>query len=686
MAGINSLSMNPEIYLGELNRRINKIYLDSLAFGDDKLQEEIRNLLKKTIISEIFNEKYIIAIAGLQGVGKSTIMKILYDLPDNIIPETRSIGEKIPVIITEWNENCYGFKAKIINVNGKKIEIIDKIIDNAEEFLEISRNPSMEYIILELMVPRKFFKTVDKSFVLLPGINQDNDSWNELAKYVLYSAANSILVFNEQRFNDHNNTTLIQSIKSDFDGAKPVVALTFGDQSADGNMGLKEQFIKQFNVPSKEEDRIIRTSTRENDISRWCNEMIAALEKYSSIEKEFRLKQIEMLDQLLLKDLSSILNNMERMNCSYDLIDDSESKNSVRKIMNKVNKRKDSIKKYYHKEIEKRIEFIAFEASNNMKDYIKDENILIKLKKQIFSESIKDIEEFNDNIMRSWKRAENNKLNTLSYEIIEQTMYNEYPEIKQLNGYGIKQLDQDEIAVTTIEPVSSRKLARNKEKIEHSIRDITELFSVRGNGMLSTEVYESVDYIPLLALHTMLVIDSDMNNLNEIKYSDLSYKNKSEIANALGESAKQHLNILNGVAAILGIDATDGTGNIVQAILGSLGIELSAAASVAITGILGAGIVGINLVSKLNKADIKTLGYSRAIIGSIKEEVYNDMREKFDDIVDKIFNKVETQLEKGYGLNEIESRYFICQKDISETRSFCLELRENINGYRCYLG
>ncbi|OOM78813.1 hypothetical protein [Clostridium sp. BL-8] len=685
MEGTNSLSMNPEIYLGELNRRINKIYLDSLAFGNDKLQEEIRNLLKKTIISEVFNEKYIIAIAGLQGVGKSTIMKILYDLPDDIIPETRSIGERIPVVVTEWEENYYGFKAKIININNKKIEIKDKIIDNAVEFFEISRNPSMEYIILELMVPRKFFKTTNTSFVLLPGINQKNDSWNELAKYVLYSAANSILVFNEQRFNDPNNTSLIQSIKSDFNSAKPIVALTFGDQSADGNVSLKEQFIKQFNVPSVESDRIIRTSTRENDISRWCNEMIAALGKYSDIEKEFRLKQIEVLDQLLLKDLSSILNNMEKKNCSYDLLEDSGSKDSVRRIMNKVNKRKDSIKKYYHKEIEKQIENIAFEASNNMKDYIKDESILYKLKKQIFSESIEDIDQFNNNIMSSWKRAENNKLNTLSYRAIEQTMYNEYPEIKQINGYGIKQLDQEEIAVTTVEGGSNRKLARNKEKIERSIMDIMQLFKVR-NGELSGEILESVDYIPLLALHVMLVIDSNFNNLNDTVYSNLAYKNKSEVVDTLGESAKQQLNILNGVAAILGIDATDGTGNIVQDILASLGIQISASASVAITGFLGASLVGINLVSKLNKADIKTWGYSRAIIGSIKEEVYNDMREKFDDLVDKIFNKIEAELEKGFGLNERESRYFICQKDISETRSFGLELREQINGYRCYLG
>ncbi|MBU3198264.1 hypothetical protein LL037_21210 [Clostridium estertheticum] len=678
-------NMSPEIFLRELNRRINKLYLDSLVFGDSSLGEEIKNLLKKTIVSEMFNEKYIIAVAGLQGVGKSTIMKILYNLPDDIIPETRNIGEKIPVLVTEWDENYYGFKGKVIEVDDKNIEIKDIIIKNSEVFLELSRNPSMEYIVLELMVPRKFFKTYDKSFILLPGLGQAADSWNSLAEHVLYSAASCILVFNEQRLNDPNNANLLENVRREFKGAKPIVTLTFGDESKDCNLTLKKTFINQFNIPSEEEDRVVRTSTREEEMPRWCNEIIHALEKYSHIEKEFRLKQIEMLDELLVNDFNKIIDKIEKMNCSIDLFEDSESKRAVKMIMKTVNKRKESIRKYYHKQIEDEIDIISANASLNMRDYIKEESTLKKIRKQIFSESIKDMEEFNDSITNSWNSAQKNKLKTIPSEVILRTIYNEYPEVKQIPEYMVNSLAEAEVAVTSISTISARKIKKSREKIERSIKDITLLFTNKGNGSISNEVKESTDYIALLALHMMFELDTDVNNLKEVQYADLNYKNNVEMNNLLVNATNQHQNILNGIAAVLGIDAADGTGNIIQTMFSVLGIKISAAASVAITGVLGAGIVGINVVSKLNKSDVRTLGYSKAIIGSIKEALYTDMRDKFDDFIEKIFDRIEKQLEEGYGLNEGESRYLICQKDLSEAKSFSLELRESINGYRCYL-
>lgn len=61
----------------------------------------IKQALRKIVIANEIADRMIICITGLQGTGKTTLMKNFYDLDDDSMNITIGRGERLPVFITE---------------------------------------------------------------------------------------------------------------------------------------------------------------------------------------------------------------------------------------------------------------------------------------------------------------------------------------------------------------------------------------------------------------------------------------------------------------------------------------------------------------------------------------------------------------------------------------------------------
>ena len=66
-----------------------------------KYREQITRALRKIVIANEVADRYIIAVAGLQGVGKTTLMKNYYNLDDSFMNIALGRGERLPVFLTE---------------------------------------------------------------------------------------------------------------------------------------------------------------------------------------------------------------------------------------------------------------------------------------------------------------------------------------------------------------------------------------------------------------------------------------------------------------------------------------------------------------------------------------------------------------------------------------------------------
>ena len=213
---MNNLPLSPESMLVTFNKKMSNLFKSCLMFQNEDIDMGFKNLVRKTVVSEILYNKYVIAISGLQGVGKSTLLKTMYDIPEGYIPEILGIGEKLPILITEHKENNFVCQAKkFYKETSGQYSIKDVVIDK-ETFYNAAMNPTSDYIFLELLVPFKYFNNSSQSFMLLPGVEQSNDSWNSLVTHSLYCASTCILTFNKNKFADGDNQKLVNKIQKEF--------------------------------------------------------------------------------------------------------------------------------------------------------------------------------------------------------------------------------------------------------------------------------------------------------------------------------------------------------------------------------------------------------------------------------------------------------------------------------------
>lgn len=259
--------------------------------SDKKLSEAseqiIKSLRKITIANELYG-KQVICISGLQGAGKTTLMKNFYELDDDILNISLGRGEKIPVFISEKKE-CRApemYVKELVKENGKnnipKYSVREKKITK-QEFVYLSKGDNSENatMYLELRVPFKHIQNERTIFMLLPGYERKRDYWRNLIDFSVNCSDSAIFVFSESSFAREDNDRLLENIKKTFE-KKLIYVISHSDTSIDGNKEVKKTCIEVMKIPSEEEDRVICAGSYNDKTKngKWINELMYAVNKY----------------------------------------------------------------------------------------------------------------------------------------------------------------------------------------------------------------------------------------------------------------------------------------------------------------------------------------------------------------------------------------------------------------------
>lgn len=225
-----------------------------------KSHQNIVRALRKIVIANEMMGKGIICISGLQGAGKSTLMKNFYGLSDEYFNIKTGVGEKIPVFICE-NGECKGpeMYAMTLEKQDAGTYIRKNVKMNAEDFRNASsgEETNLNIMYLELRVPYKHLNNESYAFMLLPGFEKKNDYWRSLIDFSVKCSDTSIFVFNESSFSKYDNQVLLDKIHERF-GESLIYAISQSDLSEDNNaMALidKEIEIIKEKIESIEERR-----------------------------------------------------------------------------------------------------------------------------------------------------------------------------------------------------------------------------------------------------------------------------------------------------------------------------------------------------------------------------------------------------------------------------------------------
>ena len=243
-------------YLGHLNDTIN-------SFNDKRFDIDFYEIFRRTKLVELILLRQPIAVSGMQGVGKTTIIKSLIDIPSNTLPDAESFGEQIPVFITLGESK--GISRIVYEI--KEGRVIPELIDNPDSFKRMIRHKidadrENKIICAELVINKKkqfvdLYSKGIRSFLLLPGFEETAGFLDVIVQQGLNAAPACVFVMTDEKFAQASNFSKCIALEKDYVKTKPIYILSHADQSSDKNRELKRQVIKRLNIPSSESSRVM---------------------------------------------------------------------------------------------------------------------------------------------------------------------------------------------------------------------------------------------------------------------------------------------------------------------------------------------------------------------------------------------------------------------------------------------
>lgn len=124
-----------------------------------RMARELMGSVRKIKIASLMYERTLICVSGMQGAGKTTLMKHFYGLDDDCLNISLERGEEIPVFITEKEGMPADKKPELYAIRIMKDahgEYHQQELEmSPEEFRDASKGKNAATLYLELRVPYK---------------------------------------------------------------------------------------------------------------------------------------------------------------------------------------------------------------------------------------------------------------------------------------------------------------------------------------------------------------------------------------------------------------------------------------------------------------------------------------------------------------------------------------------------
>lgn len=648
---------------------------------------EIKQSLRKIIIANEISDRMIICVTGLQGTGKTSLMKNYYDIEDDIMNIALGRGERLPVLITEDDVS----KTCMYAVGIEKIKdgyCTKRVEVEASEFIELSKAEDEDSTIMymELIVPRKYVgKSTKISYMLLPGYERKENYWNTLIEFSVKCADTAIFVLTAEKVADANNAKLLEKIAAWF-GENIIYVISHSDEKADRNENVKKTLMELMNADSSQEQRFVCTgayaTSEMND--RWKKELQKAIECYSADPHAADQRNMEYLEEIIITELRPAVITIKKFvtDVTDELLTGFEQSSWLKTF--------DSEAAYMRKKLQKALSDELKKAQNmDRKDLL---DIMQTGKKQDTTGEMLDEKNFSDRIedfLDSGKRkvgylrrnifGESLKDVEESKQLIDDAMKNSWGQYRYQKAFINAIVNHTDMLCSKLESDSApqiggssiRTILQTKKSEEKGLilQDVTTILSAdtRKKQLVSSKPMDTVKAIVKCGTQYFgLCMVDDLYSEQYISVPELakSSLSKDDIAKSIKDSEKFAMTILG----VTGMDLLgDGVLNFIPSLASSLAISVPVASAI-VTGIIGAGALK-SIISDYNKLQLKDFySYGKAI-AYVYDEVEKKYLDMYDDFIAELRVKVEKYLIECVGANEVmvnKQNALIAVKNIQE--------------------
>lgn len=662
-------SIIDQSYLARLKQLIISLkLLDKKFVGFSNKEKLIKNMMEsynKLFLYDLYQGKQLITVTGLQGAGKTRLVRELFDIPEELLPENNSRGEKLPIFISEDNVNEPVLFRNFV-VSTEEGHSIRKEKLSRNDFYKKSMNPNEnEDLWLECVVPSNFLRDNDKVIVLLPGYEKSNKDFSQkLLDFIVQMSTFSILVLNKNTYARKSTDKLLKVIEEKFENLSPIITLTHGDEGKEQNEIIRNSVIEEMEIDNPE--RVIVTGRTEVLGIDWKQKMIKEMEKLWG-EKVFREGHNSSLSELI----DSLQDDIEKVLTELITV---EKKNNINEIIKSTVKTPANL---FRQEFESYLDQLETQLQENVDHVNFDEEIieLVKentgmwksFKKFITGETFEEKINFEKDLKNIWESKK--KIPEISLKVTNKLMYSSIESLEtRQTGKLIKQFEKLDTTLPknvkrindstqtnesldladTINTVSNQQLEKiDFEMLDSSIININSYFmqNIKSSNSypvsLKRNDYDALVFMGAQFLNNFMAVGNKYDlNLDDISTTEKLNNVVFEISDSpyKDESFKVLKRSMMSLPIILGIDvAVDGEADILNLIpamvesAGSLvvGLKMSAAAVAGwSTGILTAGstlFVIKQVMNDVNKSQFDINNNANYFIQEMKKAYVNSI-------------------------------------------------------------
>lgn len=607
-------------------------------FETDKMQD-LHNKLALTVLTQ---EKYLLAITGLQGSGKTTLIKRLYNLDNTYLRDNLSRGEVIPILITESNiSEPEGYVVES-NYTEKDGFFINTKFVNPDEFDRISKSPFKEEIWLELKVPFRHFNDDRRSFILLPGFEKDKEEFSQkLLEHVLYLSTASVVVFRKDTLARSNNIEMISKIKEIYGEIEPLYILTHGDVNPESNKETMEQFCNLLDVSEK--NRVILSGDSNFFKENWVEQFNRMIGKYAFLTNESEQKKLLLLQDLF-GDIREEINLLEiflkKQEDKLILSESSSFERNTHRLVQQFEIMYEKVLNELEKSIIDSLQSRKEDAINCFNNYVKEnETFWSNLFSKFKPNALENEKKLHDALKKAWSVGEN----TSEIDIINAvTNYSESKAslLKKENIFKVisiasETVDQKKIGINSNNKEESfKKISLEEAKKMSSMQRINAFFSNESKTDLIPLYREDLKMLTLLgeilcrqSLYEKHLWDNNkdvIGNQQNIEFLSFEELDKSKLNTSMNniKEFSEDISIfipqiLKTIPLILGVDIiVDGKADLVlnatNALMG-IGLKIT---PIQLLGAIGAVVIlayGLDAVKQaVHEVNQRQLKLSRA--------------------------------------------------------------------------
>jgi hypothetical protein len=683
-------------------------YLDNKA-----ISEKLELVTRKLTLAEVLANQAVIAVAGSQGAGKTTLVKTLYDLDDTWLKGNEGRGERSPLLIVESAEvdsSVGRIMVQVVETADDQSRYVQREIEvSPEDFRRALQGAFPGQLLPKLVVPSRYFDGYGCGFLLLPGYEKRthyNEVWQSLMRQSLVGADMCVIVTDETRLANSDQDEILRAFRGDLDGSIPIVVISKTEgQSSEKLSSLQASAAQTFEIPAElAKARVICVGTQPESIDVWRDQFAQAIRELPQVQHSFRARQLAIVRDTLTADLSEVLESID-MSARDVSLTNAAFGGPVQDILKAFDAGRSDVRKDYVHELKKALDEYAGAsieralgalhkheegALNTVKHSWRWLNTTSGERESILPKYAVDAWQqpwiFDESLTQNFSHVHQELLARLSMDKLGAP--------KSVRQYRPQQMSTEQ-ELGYFE--TGHKAATWKRPSKRQVQDLSLLFTHDKDGIIQTSSHmmDAVRLLPAVAMEYVRIVSVYPNLIGVDRqhpifcvFSDSEDEAQSSISvdTKLGQ---QGMLILAVIGSALGVSSAaefiqaldedsdvnslvGGSATVVSA-MQTIGLSVGLASSVA--ALLGAGVMVMNFAKSVQRSQGQARDSVRRMTAVISDSHYAHFSSEFDHVMDRLRERLEGSLRKRYRQDEQVIQLDRLKKSLADVQMLANELK-----------